>query len=185
MSLGQRIKIARKNAKMTQAQLAELLGLSTITIRQYEADKREPRYKTIRMLSKALDCDTSVLVDPKQEAQMIYDQLCGTNQDEMSAEGEEPRGNASSGTLSNSPVQRYINFISENPFLMQLLEKNNIHFEIKEEHGFTSVTHGQDSILVSTDNVISDLELLSRKFNVEIQKFFQEHYAINYRGEED
>ena len=34
MSIGQKIKQKRTEAKMTQAQLAEALGLSTITIRQ-------------------------------------------------------------------------------------------------------------------------------------------------------
>ena len=75
MSIGQKIKQKRTEAKMTQAQLAEALGLSTITIRQYEADKREPRYQTLEKISEVFHCDISELVDSKREARMIIDGL--------------------------------------------------------------------------------------------------------------
>lgn len=40
--IGHQIKEARKKAKLTQAELAEKVGVATITIRQYESGKRFP-----------------------------------------------------------------------------------------------------------------------------------------------
>ena len=40
---GDYIKIARQKAGLTQKQLAEKVGLATITIQQYERNLREPR----------------------------------------------------------------------------------------------------------------------------------------------
>lgn len=54
MTLGYRIKEARKDAKLTQSQLAEKCGVATITIRQYESEKREPRLDTLRNIATAL-----------------------------------------------------------------------------------------------------------------------------------
>lgn len=47
MTTGDRIKKARKNAGLTQKQLAEKIGVAEITIRQYETNKRLPKNKDI------------------------------------------------------------------------------------------------------------------------------------------
>ena len=62
MAIGERIKYTRKRKGLTQAQLAEKLGLSTITIRQYESNKREPRHQVLKDIARALDVDFSELV---------------------------------------------------------------------------------------------------------------------------
>lgn len=54
MSLGQKIRQARKEAGLTQAQLAEKCGLAAITIQQYERDKREPRMEQLVAIMDAL-----------------------------------------------------------------------------------------------------------------------------------
>lgn len=54
MTVGDRIKAARKKANLTQAQLAEKCGTATITIRQYEAGKREPKLEQLAKISYAL-----------------------------------------------------------------------------------------------------------------------------------
>lgn len=54
MNVGERIKAARKKANLTQAQLAQLCGVATITIRQYEADKREPKLEQLWKIAGAL-----------------------------------------------------------------------------------------------------------------------------------
>ncbi len=53
-NLAERIKQKRKSNGLTQAELAELLGLSEMTIRRWEANKRSPRMEEINELAKVL-----------------------------------------------------------------------------------------------------------------------------------
>ena len=57
MTLGKRISAARKKEGLTQAQLAELCGVATITIQQYERDKRQPRNGMLEKISTVLKVD--------------------------------------------------------------------------------------------------------------------------------
>lgn len=54
MGLGEMIKFARQEIGMTQKELAKEIGCAEVTIRQYEANRREPDYKTYRKLEDAL-----------------------------------------------------------------------------------------------------------------------------------
>ena len=54
---GQRIKMVRKAAAMTQEQLGAELGISGSMIAKYETDKRNPKQETIQRISVALGCD--------------------------------------------------------------------------------------------------------------------------------
>lgn len=53
MTVGERIKEARKAAGLTQEKLAKMCGLATVTIRQYESDKRRPNYKQLENIADA------------------------------------------------------------------------------------------------------------------------------------
>ena len=53
-TLGEKIREARKKKGWTQKELAEAVGTATVTIRQYEADKREPSNATLLSLASAL-----------------------------------------------------------------------------------------------------------------------------------
>lgn len=55
MTIGQRIKTIRKKKEVTQKRLAELSGIAEITIRQYEADKYQPKAEAVKKLAAALD----------------------------------------------------------------------------------------------------------------------------------
>ena len=57
MTIGCKIKQYRKSKQLTQQQLADLINKSTVTIRKYEADDRTPSFKTLEVISKALDVD--------------------------------------------------------------------------------------------------------------------------------
>lgn len=46
-SLGQKISALRKKRGLSQAQLAEKLGIGTSTLGMYETNKREPSYQTL------------------------------------------------------------------------------------------------------------------------------------------
>ena len=62
MDIGQRIKAARKDIGLTQDQLAQKSGVATITIRQYETGKRQPRLEQLQKIADALDVSISYLL---------------------------------------------------------------------------------------------------------------------------
>lgn len=53
-TIGERIRIARKEAKITQKTLASMTNIAEITIRQYEADKYTPKSEALHKIAKAL-----------------------------------------------------------------------------------------------------------------------------------
>lgn len=62
IDIGYNIKSARNAAGLTQEELARQCGVATITIRQYESGKREPKYDTLERLADALDVPLEVLL---------------------------------------------------------------------------------------------------------------------------
>lgn len=62
VTMGERIKAARKRAGLTQEQLAKKCEIATITIGQYERNKREPNIDTIFNLSEKLGVSVSYLL---------------------------------------------------------------------------------------------------------------------------
>lgn len=66
-TVGDAIKDVREYCGMTQSELAQKVGLATITIRQYENGSREPRFKTLQQLADALECDISDLIPSPNE----------------------------------------------------------------------------------------------------------------------
>lgn len=55
MGIGSLIKHHRKLKGITQKELADIIGCAEVTIRQYEADRREPSYDICKKIEKALD----------------------------------------------------------------------------------------------------------------------------------
>lgn len=68
MTTGERIKAARKAAKMTQADLAKKLGIPFQSISQWERDLRNPKSETIQRIAKALGCTPWELVPPPHQS---------------------------------------------------------------------------------------------------------------------
>ena len=63
MSLGEKLKSARKNAGLTQEQLAEKLLVSRQAITKWEADKGMPDIENLKQLSKLLNISIDYLLD--------------------------------------------------------------------------------------------------------------------------
>lgn len=61
MTTGERIKAARKKAKMTQAALGLELGVSGSMVAQYETGARNPKYKTLERIAEKLGVSVSYL----------------------------------------------------------------------------------------------------------------------------
>lgn len=76
MNYGPNIRAARKAAGLTQEQLAEKCGMATITIRQYELGKREPRMAQLDTIAAALNTNVlSLMVSDKSELPIFFKKL--------------------------------------------------------------------------------------------------------------
>lgn len=76
-SLGARIRRARRAAGLTQEELAEAVGAATITIQQYEANRREPKLLKLKQIADTLGVSITKLLpgeepepekDPERES---------------------------------------------------------------------------------------------------------------------
>lgn len=56
------IKKHRETAKLKQAELAEKIGISTVTLSRYENGEREPRVTELRKMSEIFGCTIDELV---------------------------------------------------------------------------------------------------------------------------
>ena len=73
MTIGQRIKAARKQVGMTQAELALKLGIPYQSIGQWERDIRNPKLETLQRIADAMEISVSELVgkDSEQRAKEL------------------------------------------------------------------------------------------------------------------
>ena len=79
MNVGERIRVARKKAGLTQAELAEKAKLSINTIRLYEAGKRYPTTQRLAQLVNALGTTfDEVLGDSKFDGQLFAEESVDT-----------------------------------------------------------------------------------------------------------
>lgn len=66
--IGARITELRKQANMSQFQLAKVLGIATSTLGMYETGKREPSLKVMNRIADYFDVSTDYLLGrPKKE----------------------------------------------------------------------------------------------------------------------
>lgn len=63
MELGQKIKLIRKEKKLTQKELGRRIEVSEAAVSQYEAGKRQPDWDTMARLAKTLDVELSYFFD--------------------------------------------------------------------------------------------------------------------------
>lgn len=73
MTTGQRIKEARKNAKMTQAELAGKLGVPYQSVSQWERDTRNPKYETLKKIADAIGVEWFTLVPPEESSRIVLE----------------------------------------------------------------------------------------------------------------
>ena len=67
MTIGDRIKKLRNTKKLTQAQLAETVGVTYIQIGRYEKLKSNPSADVLQRLAEALDTTTDYLMNGTSE----------------------------------------------------------------------------------------------------------------------
>lgn len=77
MNIGSNLKIIRNRKQLTQKQLAEMIEVSTITIQNYENNRREPKMDTLNKIAETLNVSVNELLNyaelEKQRIQFIKD----------------------------------------------------------------------------------------------------------------
>jgi len=69
MNVGERIRAARKRAGLTQKELSEKIGVSEISVRQWENTNRTPNLKRVHKIASTLDVPIeSLLSDQTRDA---------------------------------------------------------------------------------------------------------------------
>lgn len=76
MTTGQRIKAARKAAGITQAELADRLGISYVGVSQWENDLRNPKIETIQRIADALDIPVGELLGTIPQPDRDFERVC-------------------------------------------------------------------------------------------------------------
>ena len=71
MAVDRQLKLARKRAGLTQAQLAEKCGLATVTIQQYERGVRQPSIERLQLIADALNVSAFLLMTGDNEETAI------------------------------------------------------------------------------------------------------------------
>ena len=67
MTTGQRIREARKQAGMTQEDLAEKLGISFVGVSRWENGSRNPKFETLKKIASALSVSVFDLMDKDEK----------------------------------------------------------------------------------------------------------------------
>lgn len=62
MTIGDRIKIVRKQKRLSQRALAERIGVSTVGVTQWETNKRNPKADTVQKIADALKVPVEYLL---------------------------------------------------------------------------------------------------------------------------
>jgi len=81
--LGQRLKQLRKEKGMTQAELAEALGVSTGTVAMWETNKRKPTFEMLERLSDIFDKQVGYIMGTSND-----DSSAALREDEVNQLGE-------------------------------------------------------------------------------------------------
>lgn len=71
MSIGTNIKRYREQAGMTQAELANKMGISDKTISSWEIDRTEPKMGKVEQLARVLGCQKSDIIGADGKAETL------------------------------------------------------------------------------------------------------------------
>lgn len=74
----ERLKNMRKKSKMTQQEIADLIGVNTITISRYESGEREPKTSDLQKIAAALNTSVAYLIGETDDPTPFFE--CGAGQ---------------------------------------------------------------------------------------------------------
>ena len=74
MTVGEKIKLLRKRARMTQAKLAEILNVTTRSVIYYERNQRNPADDILEKLSELFGVPIDVLRDDRRSIELTKEE---------------------------------------------------------------------------------------------------------------
>lgn len=80
MSIGENIKKYRKQAELTQKELAEKANLSESAIKYYESNRRNPKLETLDKIGDALGISINYLTSKEEKKSLITEEIQETKQ---------------------------------------------------------------------------------------------------------
>ena len=94
MTIGEKIRCIRKEKGLTQKELSRRSGIAEITIRQYEANKYNPKPDAVMKLCAGLNCTINDLIDDEnQKYYRMFDNISITFSSKMPDSREEKKRN--------------------------------------------------------------------------------------------
>lgn len=102
-SLGTLLKAERKKRKMTQAEFANLLGISLMSVRRYENDERKPRLSESIKIAQVLRIELDQLIGKEAAADVFWQSF----KDKKAEEVELPDEHSNSASI---PPEERIRF---------------------------------------------------------------------------
>lgn len=75
MDFGNRLKVARKNKKLLQAEAAERVGIDDTTLSKYENNHSEPDNDTLRKLAELYDVSFDYLLGDRVKSETLETDL--------------------------------------------------------------------------------------------------------------
>lgn len=92
MTFAEKLRLLRDAVGLTQEQMAERSGINLWTIRGYEQGRREPNWKGVLTLAKALEVAAEVFAECEESA--------------SEEESAGPRGRPRKGDATEAPVKK-------------------------------------------------------------------------------
>jgi putative transcriptional regulator len=138
IEVGKKIEIARKRKGLSQAKLAEMVGVSRASVSLYETGAGNPSYKILLRLSVALDIEVGDLTGLEEEN---HQKLPGTLYKLAYANGI--RAGMIELNLGRKEQYREVNFFGEPTYLATLgirMHKEDLPFEMNEPIEWPSVS---------------------------------------------
>lgn len=152
------IKEIRKFRNITQKELSERIGVTSITIQNYENNRREPNIETLNKIANALDVPLKALTDDNY----LKQQDIVTNIKELLNK---------QGTMDKD-ITNLMNFLTEfinNSFFLKLLSIKTNETDIDKDNIIFNQLKGltQDEFINLARNIYNDISkiILDRKDN--------------------
>lgn len=83
MTLGQKIRFARRSLALSQKQLGDMVQVSDKAVSAYEVDRAIPPLATLRLISRATSKPVSFFINEAQSEEAALDQKIASIQEEL------------------------------------------------------------------------------------------------------
>ena len=151
MTIGERIRICRKEKNLTQKQLGELSGIAEPTIRRYELGKLNPKPKTIKKIADALGVEPFALIESTDYIDLEVSKDFDSALTKMIHHMASQKGFSSASEFYSALLAREI----ELAILSTKLEHRIFHaYNLLNEQGQLKATEGVEALLKTPDNRI-------------------------------